>query len=103
MKIYKKEGRIGKKKTRKGNKVDGRARIEPKLTPVKEEEDPEPETSVRLMASLILSPFINGSQEKFDHLSSLPNGFWANILTAHTITSSWMNLQPLWKPKKLED
>lgn len=103
MKVYRKEGRVNKKKTRKANWVESKGRTEPNVVPIKEEVKLSIETTAKPMKPMTLAQFLDGSQENFARLSSLPTSFWGNALTVHTIKSSWEKLKPVGCLVKLWD
>jgi hypothetical protein len=94
MKIYREEGRIVKKKTREVNEHEKKLREVQEVIQIKMEELPEAVTTIKPNISSISSTWMCGSQEELTPSYRLPQDFWANKLTAHVITSSWMNLQP---------
>jgi hypothetical protein len=94
MRIYREEGRIVKKKTRDVTKHEKKPKEGKEVKLIKMEEVPEAVTIIKLKNSSIFSTCMCGSPEEYILPYRLPQDFWANKLTAHTITSSWMSLQP---------
>lgn len=86
LKIYKKEGRVDKRKTRKKQAVPKLRKEEQKMLIQSKEEPQEKTTSIRPMDSPVLCPQFYFTQTELSW--RLPQGFWGAMLTAHMISQS---------------